>query len=87
MPRLPTILKPRRRRPTGEFYRLYHGGEFDGVKERVPIFNKEPKLKTEIDKRTWYHTGQEWKYESNSYRLSEPSQRPTKGATYIYQAV
>lgn len=87
MPKLPQILNPKRRKPVGEYYRIYHGGEFDGIKERVPLFSRPPLLQSEVNKRAWYHTGKEWRYENNRYQLAEPPSKPTKGASYIYQSV
>lgn len=77
-------LNSRRRCPRGQFFRKYLGGEFNGRTESVPMFVREPKLKTIVQKPLW--DGLKL-IANNSYRLAEPAQKPTNGATYIYEAL
>lgn len=71
------------RKPRGQYFRLFCGGEFDNRTESVPIFPKAT-LKTIVQKPLWngIHL-----VANNSYKLAEPATKPQNGATYIYVAL
>ncbi len=73
----------KRYRPARHYhFRLYLGGEFDGLKEQVPMSTKTAGIRPVIRKQEW--RGERLMY-NHEYTLSEPVTRAATGATYIYQ--
>lgn len=79
-PKAKLLSLPSVRKAKGFYFRHYFGGEFDGVREQVPIFVRAT-LRQTIDKPYWCGTVLE---KHNEYSLATDHTKPVAGETYPY---